>query len=1097
VIIYSMSKQSLTARSYFRTPALAPNGKQVAFVYAADIWLVDLEGGAAQRLTAHPSLNSSPRFSPSGKELAFTSTRTGNGDIYILPLESGDVRQITFHDSPATMEAWSADGQQLYFSSSIAQLGMGIYRVSAMGGTPSGLINEPFEDLVHATVSPDGSQIAFNLVRMAWWRKGPNPYAASEIWTLSLNCSEGEEPRLPRRQTTMKCINRWPLWASDGKGFYFVSDRNGYENIWYSELQSEESRQITNFRDGRVLWPTIAPTSETIVFERDFDLWRLDLKSGESEPISIKVGADTRITPVRVESYIRANELSLAPDGKKIAYVARGEVFADFADKETDREQRQGASFRITNTPAREKDVVWSPDSRSLVYISDRYGEDELISYSFLDNSEKRLTDDPSPKSQPCFSPDGKWIAYMRGIDQIYLLNTETREVRPFAQGLFIRTSGLAWSPDSRWLAFLSNDEHLFTNVYVQRIDETQARQVTFLSNLEGYGLLWSPNGRFLIFTSGQYRAEAQIARVDLRPAPPQFRETEFEKLFEDRRSNGAPQLPPAPAVPAPPPITPAELIEQTETPSERSDPAAPKEAEKPSAPAQEEPRGNKVEIIFEGIERRLRLITPEQMDGMAHAISPDNRDLLFTARVADKMNIWSLPLDELRQDQPPRQLTYTTSYKGSLQFSPDGKLFYYLDEGRVTTRKFPNGNDPTTVAIRGDIVVDFNQEKQQMFAETWRLMRDHFYDESFRGLDWNTIRDYYAPAVAGAQISSDLYAILNLMLGDLRASHMGVWPTGSGGNQDGYTGLIFDRVELIQTGALRIANIVPDSPATRGSDDQIGSGDAPRIGEFLIAVNGVQITKQTNLFALLQRTVGRRVVLSLSNNADGSDSREVAIRPINAYQYERLLYRTWTATNERYVHRISNGRIGYVHIEEMSYPAYQQFLIDLNTEARGKEGVVIDVRYNGGGHTATFILDVLSRSSTLRSGFRNRTNTDVGHYAGNRVLNKPTVLVTNEKSASNTEMFSESYRRKGLGPIVGKPTAGAVIWTSQLRLIDGSILRLPHSSTVTPEGEDLEGTGRPVDVEIDRSLGEWALGIDKQLDAAVEALLARLATNT
>lgn len=1092
-----MSKQNLTARSYFRTPALAPNGKQVAFVYAADIWLVDVTGGAAQRLTAHPSLNMSPRFSPNGKELAFTSTRTGNGDIYILPLEGGDVRQITFNDSLATMEAWSPDGQQLYFSSSMAQLGTGIYRVNASGGTPYSIINEPFEDLLHASISPDGNLLAFNLVRMAWWRKGPNPYGASEIWTLSLNCSESDEPRLPRRQTNVQCINRWPLWAANNKGFYFVSDRDGHENIWYTELHSQESRQITHFTDGRVLWPSISHNSETIVFERDFDLWRLDLQSGETEPIPIRVGTDTRITPVRIESYYRANELSLSPDGKKIAYIARGEVFADFADKETDREQRQGASFRITNTSAREKDVVWSPDSRSLVYISDRYGEDELILYSFLENKETRLTNDPAPKSQPCFSPDGKWIAYMRGIDQIYLLNTETHEVRPFAQGLFIRTSGLAWSPDSRWLAFLSNDEHLFTNVYVQRIDETQARQVTFLSNLEGYGLLWSPNGRFLIFTSGQYRAEAQIARVDLRPAPPQFRETEFERLFEDRRSNSAPELPPAPAVPAPPPISPSELIEQSAASSERRDGTEQQEAEKTDHLTTEESPSNKVEIIFEGIERRLRLITPEQMDGMAHAISPDCRDLLFTARVADKMNIWSLPLDELRQDQPPRQLTYTTSYKGSLQFSPDGKLFYYLDEGRITIRKFPSGGDATTVAIRGDVVVDFNQEKLQMFGETWRLMRDHFYDERFRGQDWAKIRDYYAPAVAGAQLSSDLYTILNLMLGELRASHLGVWPGGSSNNNDGYTGLIFDRVELMQTGALRIANIVPDSPATRGSDDQIGSGDAPRIGEFLIAVNGVRITKQTNLYALLQRTVGKRVVLRLSNNPDGSDAREVAIRPINAYQYERLLYRTWTATNERYVHRISRGRIGYVHIEEMSYPAYQQFLIDLNTEARGKEGVVIDVRYNGGGHTATFILDVLSRSSTLRSGFRNRTNTDVGHYAGNRVLNKPTVLVTNELSASNTEMFSESYRRKGLGPIVGKPTAGAVIWTSQLRLIDGSILRVPHSSTVTPEGEDLEGTGRPVDVEIDRSLGEWALGIDKQLDAAVEALLARLATNT
>jgi C-terminal processing protease CtpA/Prc len=311
------------------------------------------------------------------------------------------------------------------------------------------------------------------------------------------------------------------------------------------------------------------------------------------------------------------------------------------------------------------------------------------------------------------------------------------------------------------------------------------------------------------------------------------------------------------------------------------------------------------------------------------------------------------------------------------------------------------------------------------------------------------------------------------------------------GGGQDGYSGLIFDPVEQAAAGRLRVAAVVPDSPATRAVE--VGGGAAPvQPGEYLLAVDGVPLGPHTSLDALLQRSVGRRVLLRLGEAPDGR-RRDVAIRPVDAHEYGRLRYRAWVAANEAYVHAASSGRLGYVHIEQMSYPAYQQFLADLDAEAHGKEGVVVDVRYNGGGHTATFILDVLLRPSVLRSSFRDRPSTDAGHLAGNRVLGKPTVLLTNEHSGSNTEMLSESYRRLRLGPIVGRPTAGAVIWTWGMRLLDGAGLRLPRLRITTPEGEDLEGSGRPVDLEVERPLGEWAAGIDRQLDAAVRELLRRI----
>jgi Tol biopolymer transport system component/C-terminal processing protease CtpA/Prc len=1083
-----------TPKPYLRTPTLSPDGRLVAFVHAADIWLAPADGGDAERISAHPAGHFAPRFSPDGSALAFSSNRTGGGDIYVLPLGGGETRRVTFHDSAASVEDWSPDGAHLYFSSHRERTGGALFRVPVAGGTPLELLAEPGENLAHLQASPDGELLAFNNTRGPWWRRGPNPFAPSDIWLAPAapRALAHDGPPALRRMSTFTGMNRWPLWHPDGSGIYFVSDRDGAENIWFQPLEGDEARPVTRFRDGRVLWPAIARRAGTIVFEREWGLWRLDPASGEAAPLELRVRGDTRLTPVRVDTYTRVNELRLAPDGKKIAFVARGEVFADFADKETDREQRQGPAFRLSNTPAREREVVWAPSSRRVYYLSDRHGEDEIFQYDFAARAETRLSDDPAPKALPTPSPDGKWLAFLRGYDEIHLLDTATGAVRPFAQGSFITAGALAWSPDSRWLAFFSQDDRMFTNVYVQQIDETQSRQVTFLSNLSGETLHWAPNGRFLILTSAQYREEHRIARVDLRPVTPIFREAEFEKLFEEQ-----PTAKPGDKETAEPGDKERarqgdkETAEQlaTDGPAQKVE-----ESDQAQAQASKQPQSSIVNrqspIVFEGIERRLRFLTPPQMDAVAQAISPDSRDLLFTASVADKVNVWSLALDEPRHEQPPRQLTYTGSGKRAVQFAPDGKLFFYLDEWQITSRKFPNGDGAVTIGVRADVVVDFQQEKRQIFDEAWRAMRDAFYDEGFGGSDWPAVRARFAPAVAGAQTSGDLHAILRLMLGELRASHLDV-SAGGGPSGDGYMGLRFDPVELAESGALRVADVVPDSPAALALD-MTGEPAPVRVGEYLLSVDGTALAPGVTLDQLLSRSVGRRVVLRLAEAPEG-EPREAALRPVDGGSYERLRYRAWVGACKAYVARASGGRLGYVHIPQMSYAAYQQFLADLDAETYGKEGVVIDVRNNGGGHTATFILDVLLRPSILRSSFRGRRSIDDAHLAGNRVLGRPTALVTNEHSGSNTEMLSESYRRLGLGPVVGKPTAGAVIWTWSTRLLDGSLLRLPRMRITTPEGEDLEGRGRPVDVEADKPLGEWARGIDRQLDAAVAALLARI----
>jgi tricorn protease len=901
---------------------------------------------------------------------------------------------------------------------------------------------------VHLSVSPDGRRLAFNVSRDPWWRRGPNPYGGAEVWTVS-NAADASDYR---KISDYAGLNRWPLWSADGAALFFVSDRDGAENIWRQPLDGGPACKVTDFVEGRVLWPAISGDGRTIVFERNFGIWKLDLDSGATGPIHVQTPPDTKITPVRVQRYTRDfSECELSPDGKKIAFVARGEIFVDFADKETDRERRQGPAFRVTNTDARESDVRWSPDSRKLVYVSDRHGDGEVYLYDVAARTEQRLTSGARPAASPCFSPDGTWIAFVRGDDEIRLLHAATGEDRPFIRARFTSGTGLAWSPDSQWLVYVAQDERLFSNLYVQRVGEEQSRQITFLSNLRAWNPRWAPNGAFILFTTSQYRAESQIVRVDLRPQAPVFREAEFEKLFEEKTSD-------------------ERRMAKDENESSAIDQPAKAKTAQP------------LEIIFEGIGRRMRLLTPTQMNARVQCISPDSRDLIFSATVAGKLNLWTMPLDEPRAAQAPRQLTTNPGSKGAAQFAPDGKSFFFLDSGQIVQRKFPKG-EQNTVPLMAEVTVNFNREKLQMFEESWRLLRDHFYDPTFRGLDWSAAHAQFAPLVAGAQTPSDLYTLLNLMVGELRASHLGV---GGGGflQQDGYIGLQFDRMEQATSGNLRITGIVPDSPAAL-ADEQIA------VGDYLFAINNEPLGPASSLDELLQRMAGRRVVLRVGQ--PGGLTREIAVQPVAAYQYEQLRYQAWALANEEYVHHVSGGRLGYVHIREMSYDAYQQFLADLDAETYSKEGVVIDVRFNPGGHIATFILDVLSRRSVLRSGYRDQPSVDAGYFHGNRVLSKPTVLVINERSLSNTEGFVEGYRRLGLGTVVGRPTGGAVISTIEWRLLDGAPFRLPRYKVATLEGEDLEGQGRPPDVDVALPLGAGAHGEDPQLDAAVRVLLQQI----
>jgi len=1026
-------------KPYFTEPAVSPDRAEIAFVSGGDIWTAPLAGGEARLLVAHPANESRPIYSPDGSRLAFVSNRTGNGDVYVLHLATGELKRITYDDAPEVLDGWSRDGRFLYFSSTAQDVGSmnDVFRVSAAGGTPMPVTADRYVAEYFSAPSPSGAMLAFTSrgnTSGQWWRHGHSHLDESEIWLLS----SGAAPKYEKLQGgDFKCL--WPMWSADESRVYFMSDQGGAENIWEKPVRGGAAKQITQFKDGRVLWPSISYDGKTIVFEREFGIWKLDTGGGKAAPIEItRRGAPSTPEVTHLNLTTGFRDLVLSPDGRKAAFSAHGDVFAAGS-------REGGQAARITQTPGNENEIAWSPDSRKLAYVSDRDGRYQIYLHDFGSGAEARVSDGAGSDTAPVFSPDGKLLAFARDGRELRVFDIAGKQSRSLAKGYFPRppfgsNRFYAWSPDNKWIAYFNAGDRAFRNLWVAPSAGGEPRQVSFLSNTNGGTVLWSPDGTYLLFDTNQRTEDNRIARIDLVLKTPRFREDRFRELFRDT------PLPRPPASPAPPP------------------PAKP------------------VEIVFDGIRNRLSVL-PVGLDARLYQISADGKLLLLSATAARQPNLYTFSLDELATEPAvARQVTSTPGAKTSAQFSPDAKEIFYLEQGRVAIATIET-RASRTVAITAEMDVDFEREKTEIFSEAWSYLNDNFFDPKFNGVNWPGMREKFAPQVAGARTPDELRRVLSLMIGELNASHMGISAPAAGTPEGprfsvGKLGLRFDPAEYAATGKLRVAEILPLGPA------EVAGGIKP--GDFLTAVDGVKLTPNASLWELLDHKVNQRVTLTIGD-------RELAIRPVSTQIEKDLVYRQWVEAQREYVARASGGRLGYIHIRDMSAAALEQLYLDLDTENQGREGVVVDVRNNNGGFINVYAIDVLSRRSYLQMASRDRPAAPARIVLGQRSLERPTILVTNRHSLSDAEDFTEGYRSLKLGKVVGEPTAGWIIYTSDTQLIDGSTLRLPQTRVTTADGAPMEMFPRPVDIAVDKPVGEGVAGKDSQLDAAVRELLKDL----
>jgi len=1083
------------ATPYFSEPAVSPDRQEIAFVSGGDVWTVPVAGGEARLLVAHPATESRPLYSPDGKTLAFTSTRSGNGDIYLLNFESGELKRLTFDDGLDQLDAWSADGKYLYFSSTSRDIaGMNdIYRVPVGGGTPTAVSADRYANEFFAAPSPDGKTLALaarGIASNQWWRHGHSHLDESEIL---LRQDDKSGPRYTSL-TSGGSKALWPMWGPGGQKLFYTSDQGGPENIWTTGLTKGTPQQVTNFKDGRVLWPSASYDGKLIVFERDFSIWTLDTQNGQAKQVAIRRrGVPASPTVERQRFTDRLQEMALSPDGKKVAFIVHGEVFAASAAD-------GGDATRLSVTTAAESDLAWAPDSRRLVYVSARDGAKHLYSYTFATGKEARLTNAATNDAAPRFSPDGKLLAFQRDAKELRVLDLGSNQERVVGTGRLDRPPLAAersavWSPDGKWLAFAPAGARGFTNVQVVPVAGGAARPVSFLANSNSNTLSWSPDGKYLLFDTGQRTEDAEVARVDLQLRTPRFREDQFRDLFKETtpgpvspdKNQNPPQKPAAPATPAPLPVAAADSARakgRTTAKASKTGKGKKGAATAATTTAAKPP----VTINFEDIRRRLSLV-PVGIDVRSQTISPDGKWLLLTGSVLNQTNLYIYPLDELSKDPATaRQITSTSGAKREAQFSPDSKEVYFLDQGRIQVVPVEAGKGASrSVPVAAELDVDFEQEKMVVFDEAWAYLRDFFNDPTFNGTDWPAQHDKFAPYIAGARTPDEARRLTNLMIGELNASHSGMGPAanspGTVPPSTGRLGVRFDPSEYEQKGRLRVTTVLP-----------LGAGALAGLkpDDVLLAVDGRPINGSTNLDEVLQYKVGRRTTLRVSSD---TKEREVVVRPLSRDTEKALDYRQWVEERRAYVAKASGGKLGYVHMFDMSAASLSQLYLDLDAENMSRDGVVVDVRNNNGGFVNVYAIDVLARRSYLTMADRGTpTPVPARSALGQRSLEIPTVLVTNQHSLSDAEDFSEGYRASKLGKIVGEPTGGWIIFTSGTTLLDGSSLRLPTSIIrSTRDGKVMEMNPRPVDIPVTRPIGESYTDRDVQLDTAVKELLGQL----
>ncbi len=1020
---------------YARYPALSPDGSTIAFTYRGDIWTVPAQGGEATRLTVHEAEDVQPHFSPDGSMILFSSRRHNNYDVYVMPSVGGVPTRLTYNSGTDIGSGWFPGSDSVVFSTYRGRR-TDICKISVTGGMPIALTGYEQAYEYGGRITSDGKGLLFNNGSglSAWYRRDLKVGGNADIFLLDRTKDEFTSQRL----TDYENHDLWPVLNEERGELYFVSTRGEWAQIWKKPLAGGEATAITDFTGDGVQFLNSNPQGTMLVFEQGFKIWTLDPSEGSPRQIPIRLRTDERDNLVERKEFTGSVEwYSLSPDEKKIAGIIHGEVFVLPAEDPKD-------GIRVTDTPAREKFVIWGKDSKTVYYCSDRHGNYDVFSADVTTGRETRLTESTENEVKPVPSPDGRYLVYQRGLDRLIRYDLESGIEVVWVKGAFLdmaleMSREYDWSADSKWLLFTMAAESHQMDIYAVSLKDSIPQNV---SRFVGWNQRprFSADGKKAYFTSGGRDGE-ETYEVNLVHEPAEFYESSFDSLFFEED----------------------------------------KEKQTDGAKADDKRDIDNIVIDFDDIQKRRHLAFHLEASSNWPVLTPDGKKYAFVSNLLGESQIWTVNTED---DPELEQLTSSSGTKSQLTVTSDSQSLYFLEGGKIKTCDIEKGK-VETLSFTAVMDIDRVANNRQKYEETWQTLNSYFYDSTFHGTDWDAVREKYRPVVDHIRTQEEFRNLDLELMGELRASHLNIYssaPTTEATERTGYLGMDFDSRLLNSDGVFRISSVFEESPAAL---------EGIRVGQYLIAVDGIRLTRETNLFKLLEGTIGKRVRLSISDSPDGSTT-DLYVKPTSLGGLRNLAYEHWVAERRRMVDSLSGGRIAYLHVRSMDQISLDRFEEELVSLAGEKEGMLIDVRNNGGGWTSVHILGTLVKSPYIMRAFRGLPPTSENKYRS-KAFERPMACLINNYSFSNAEIFAEGFRKLKLGKIVGEPTAGYVIGTGSYTLIDGTRIRRPSTAALTTEMEDTDLTPRYPDILVENLPDDMMNGRDPQLVRAVEELLLDL----
>lgn len=1070
---------------WLRDVKISPKGDRIAFTYKGDIYTVPVAGGTATRLTTVDSYEANPVWSPDGSKIAFSSDRNGNADVFVMDAAGGHATRLTSNSAAETPEAFSPDGTLVYFSAAIQNPAKSamypssrmteFYSVPVAGGTSRQVIGTPVQ---RPSFTPDGKSMLYQDVKgfEDEWRKHHTSSVTRDIWRYDF--ATGRHTNLTARPGE----DRDPVVSPDGKTVFLLSERDGDTfNLWAFPMDNPNAaRRLTDFTTHPVRFLSQSADGK-LAMAYDGAIYVMDTPQAAPRRITVDIVTDDA-DGIKERIRVQPSGGKVSPDGEMIAFISRGDVFVTSVEYPSVK--------RVTDTPAAERHISWGADNRSLYYTSERSGRKNIYRAVMARKDDPnfpnatsikeeplfpeavgKVTDQADEYSHPVVSPDGKKLAFVKNRNRLQVMDLASKKVTELDNGSLYpgQDDGMTfvWSPDSRWLALEMVPEMRdpYSDIALLEVATGKVTNITrsgyFCMNpvfaLDGNALIFFTD-RYGMRNHASWGSQEDIMIVFLnREARDRFMlgEEDFALLKDAEKKAKK-----------------ADGDKKDDNAKGKKD----KKKDKKETDSKEADKGVKpVEVELDGIEDRVMRLTPYSSNLSDAIVTADGETLYYLCAFEDGYDLWKLPL---RKREPKLAQKINSQTGVSLQSDKDGKNIFLL--GRKMQKLDPKSDKLKAIAVDATMDIDAAAEREAMFDYMTVEEAARFYNKGMHGVDWPAMTAAYRRFLPHIANNTDYAELLSELLGELNVSHTGgryrgASPLGATDRTASF-GLLYDMG--YDGNGLKVAEIVANGPFDRAK-----SAMAP--GAVITAVNGVELTPSADLGAVMNNIVGRKTLVAFTA-PDGKKVEEV-IRPVSAAAMSDLLYDRWVKQRAADVERWSGGRLGYVHVASMSDDSFRPMYADLLGKYANCDGVVIDIRWNGGGRMHEDIEVLFTGQKYLTQEIRGKDVCDMP----SRRWNKPSIMLVAEPCYSNAHGTPWVYQHQKIGKVVGMPVPGTMTSVNWVTMQDPSLVfGIPVIGYRTADGAYLENTQLEPDIKVANAPETIVTGEDTQLRTAVETLL-------